>query len=94
MSRYAEKRSFDYCKETCPEVGKVVNAFVDEEFDKFIERIKDVTSHKMREALTEACHDLINAEAEIEDLKRQIAQKDDVIDDLQRSIRELERAAA
>lgn len=94
MSRYADKRSFDYCKETCPEVSRVVGDFLDGEFDKFIEKVKEVSSYKMREALTSACSDLIAAESEIEDLKRQLAQKDNEIHDLRRQVRDLEREAA
>lgn len=94
MSRYAEKRSYDYCPETCPQVGRVLGDFVDGELDRFIERIKDVTSHKMREALTEFCSDLIAAEEEIADLKRQIASKDDEINDLNNYIRDLDKENA
>lgn len=94
MSRYAEKRSFDYCPETCPQVGKIVGEFYDGEFDRFLERIKDATSHKMRAALTEVCSDLIAAEEEVADLKKQIEQKDNELADLDRYIAELEREAA
>lgn len=94
MSRYAEKRSYDYCPETCPQVGKVVSEFYDGEFDRFIERIKDATSHKMRGVLIEVCSDLIAAEEEVEDLKKQVSAKDDELADLRRYIAELEREAA
>ncbi|MNM06959.1 hypothetical protein D3C81_169900 [compost metagenome] len=83
MSRYAEKRSFSYCKETCPDVDSV--------FSDFLEEVKRVGTNKLRDALTEASSDLIDAEAEVEDLKRQLSAKDDEISDLLQQIRELEK---
>lgn len=86
MSRHADKRSFGYCAETCPDVERV--------FSDFLEEVKRVGTHKLRDALTEASSDLIDAEAEIEDLKRQLSAKDDEISNLRQQIRELEEESA
>lgn len=94
MSRHAEKRGFDYCDETCPAVSKATSEFVDNEFDKFIERVKKVGSYKLRNALTQACEDLISAEKEVEELKAELASRDDVIADLREYVKELQREAA
>ena len=52
MSRHnaATRRSLDYCPETCPAV------------DAAMERAKEVGTYRLREALTQACQDLIDAE--------------------------------
>jgi len=89
MSRDAEKRGFGYCDETCPAVGKTTSDFLDGEFDKFIERVKEVSAYKLREGLNEACADLISAESEIKELKAEIERQRDVIEDLKQYVAEL-----
>lgn len=94
MSRDADKRSFAYCGETCPAVGKTTSAFLDDEFDKFVERVKSVSAYKLREALTEACSDLIAAEEQVAELKAELERRDDVIADLQQYVKDLQQEAA
>lgn len=77
MSRKATKRGFEYCGETCPD------------FDKLVQQIKDITTHKLRDALESACQDLIEAEEEIERLKEEIRDKDAEIESLNDHIIEL-----
>lgn len=67
----ATRRSLDYCPETCPAV------------DAALENIKEVGTYKLREALTQACQDLIDAEDRIADLEAEVARLNDVITDLQ-----------
>lgn len=73
MSRHrdAQRRSLDYCPETCPAV------------DAALEKIKEVGTYKMREALNQACQDLIDAERRIEELEAERADLLDKIDALQ-----------
>lgn len=72
MSRHrdAQRLSLDYCPETCPAV------------DAALERVKEVGTYKMREALNQACQDLIDAEARIAELEAERADLLDKIDDL------------
>lgn len=67
----ATRRSLDYCPETCPAV------------DAAMERAKEVGTYRLREALTQACQDLIDAEDRIADLEAEVARLNDVITDLQ-----------
>lgn len=67
----ATRRSLDYCPETCPAV------------DAAMEKAKEVGTYKLREALTQACHDLIDAEDRIADLEAEVARLNDIIADLQ-----------
>lgn len=73
MSRHndATRRSLDYCPETCPAV------------DAAMEKAKEVGTYKLREALTQACRDLIDAEYHIADLEAEVARLNDIIADLQ-----------
>lgn len=69
MSRHrdAQRRSLDYCPETCPAV------------DDALEKIKEAGTYKMREALNRACQDLIDAEDRIADLE---AERADLLDQI------------
>jgi len=89
MATSPEKLSFGYCDETCPAVNRVVNDFVSGELERFIERVKEVSSYKLREALVSACEDLQQAETNIEELNAEIDKKDEVIAALESEIREL-----
>ena len=89
MSRQHEKRSYEYCPETCPAVSEVAS-----EFESLVERIKEVSSYKLREALVAACRDLSEAESEVEDLKQQVAQCNYEIADLRSQLREMEAEAS
>lgn len=73
MSRHnaATRRSLDYCPETCPAV------------DAAMERAKEVGTYRLREALTQACQDLIDAEDRIANLEAEVARLNDIIADLQ-----------
>lgn len=73
MSRHnaAIRRSLDYCPETCPAV------------DAAMERAKEVGTYRMREALTQACSDLIDAEDRIANLEAEVERLNDIIADLQ-----------
>lgn len=93
MATSPEKLSFGYCDETCPAVNRVVNDFVSGELERFIERVKEVSSYKLREALVSACEDLQQAEREIQELKAEIDSKDDVIAALRDEILELRAIA-
>ena len=73
MSRHndATRRSLDYCAETCPAV------------DAAMEKAKEVGTYRLREALTQACRDLIDAEERIAELEAERADLLDQIADLQ-----------
>lgn len=94
MATSADKRSFAYCDETCPDVSRECSKFVDAEFDQFIERVKSVSAYRLRSALTEACQDLIAAESEVEDLKRQVDSLTSQLADAKWEIKELEKETA
>lgn len=89
MATSPEKLAFGYCDETCPAVNRVVSDFVSDGLERFIERVKEVSSYKLREALVSACEDLQQAETNIEELNAEIDKKDEVIAALESEIREL-----
>lgn len=91
MSRDADKRSFSYCRETCPDVSRECNEFVNAEFDQFIERVKAASAYKLRSALAEACQDLIEAESRIEELEKEVSLLNDQLADARQEIKELEK---
>lgn len=78
MSREATKRSFQYCAETCPD------------FDRLVDKIKDATTNKLREALANACQDLIDAEEEADRLRDEIRERDELIENLKDEIGDLQ----
>ncbi len=67
----AKRRSLDYCNETCPAV------------DAALEKVKEVGTYRLREALDSACADLIAAEERIEELEAELADAKDRIADLE-----------
>ncbi|MHC9085381.1 hypothetical protein ACYX7E_10120 [Luteimonas sp. RIT-PG2_3] len=94
MASAAEKLSFQYQAETCPEVANVVSEFVCNELDDFIDRLKRASAYKLRGALESACGDLLESREEIDRLKDEVETLKDTIDDLRSQIRELEREVA
>ena len=81
MSRAAQKESFYMVKETCPEVDKANDAF--------LEVVKKCTS-SLRDALTEKCEECIDLSDKISDLEKQVENQADEISDLLTQIKDLE----
>jgi len=105
MSRDAERRGFYFCGETCPAVAQVFSEWfndhresippmLDAPLDELIERVKEVGTYKLRDALTEACGELLQAEDRVEDLEREVARLRDQVEDLESELREAREAAA
>lgn len=102
MSRHAQRDSFSRCPETCPAVDKAayewmqsvgheIPAWLEESLQEMVDDTKTVGTNKLRNALTEACSDLIEAQDEAEELKRQVRDHESTIDELRSQIRSLER---
>ena len=101
MSRHAQRESFSRCPETCPAVDKAayewiqnvgheVPAWLEESLQEMVDGTKTVGTNKLRDALTETCSDLIEAQDEAEELKRQVRDHEATIEELRSQIRSLE----
>ncbi|HDS1221721.1 TPA: hypothetical protein QEF96_000384 [Stenotrophomonas maltophilia] len=97
------RRSFGYCGETCPAVdeafviaeGRISKLVPDcllsdlsAELAKVREAVKNVGTEKMRDALGDACADLIAAEQKAEEAEGRIAELERELEELRREIRE------
>lgn len=89
MGRDADRRSFSYIGETCPSVRRIEEDFTDE-LSAFVERVKEASSYKLREALTQACSDLIDTEEEVNRLRDERDRLQDEVSALRSRIAELE----
>jgi len=105
MSRDAERRGFDFCGETCPAVAQVFSEWFNDHresippmlhapLDELIERVKEVGTYKLRDALTEACGELLQAEGRVEDLEREVERLRGQVEELESELREAHEAAA
>ena len=102
MSRHAQRESFSRCPETCPAVDRVANewlasinedvpAWLEDSVRQMVDDTKEVGTSKLRDALTEACAELLEAQGECEDLRREIRDNEATIEDLRSQVRSLER---
>lgn len=105
MSRDAERKGFDFCGETCPAVGQAFSEWFNDHresippilhapLDELIERVKEVGTYKLRDALTEACGELLQAEGRVEDLEREVERLRGQVEELESELREAHEAAA
>jgi len=85
MSRAAQKDSFYMVKETCPEIDKAN--------DEFIEIVKKCTV-SLRDALTEKCEECLDLSDKISDLEKQVEKQSDEISELIEQIKQLEAQLA
>lgn len=85
MSRAAQKDSFYMVKETCPEIDRANDAF--------IEVVKKCTV-ALRDALTEKCDEALDLSDKISDLEKQVEKQADEISELLTQIKELEEQLA
>lgn len=102
MSRHAQRESYSRCPETCPAVDKVafewmqnvdheIPAWLEDSLQNMVDSTKLVGTNKLRDALTEACSDLLECHEEIESLKRQLQDHEATVDELRSQVRSLER---
>lgn len=97
------RRSFGYCGETCPAVdeafviaeGRIsklvpdcLHSDLSAELTQTRDAVKGFGTEKMRDALTDACADLIEAEQRAEEAERRVAELEQELDELRREIRE------
>ena len=85
MSRAAQKDSFYAVKETCPEIDRAN--------DEFIEVVKKCTV-ALRDALTEKCEETLDLTDRIADLEKKVDKQTDEIAELLEQIKELEAQLA
>ena len=85
MSRAAQKDSFYAVKETCPEIDRANDAF--------IEVVKKCTV-ALRDALTEKCEETLDLTNQIADLEKKVDMQTDEIAELLGQIKELEAQLA
>lgn len=102
----SDRRARDYCEETCPAVDSVLQDFiatyedllppkvVDLLRDELVESFKKVATLRLRDALVLACDDLIDAERDCDDLRKEIDQHERTIADLRDEVRSMERELA
>lgn len=105
MNRYALRESFSRCPETCPAVDKAayewmqsvghdIPLWLENSLQEMVDSTKAVGTNRLRDALTEACSDLIECHEEIESLKRQVQDHEAMVADLASQVRNLERELA
>lgn len=85
MRLAAQKDSFYAVKETCPEIDRANDAF--------IEVVKKCTV-ALRDALTEKCEEALDLTDQIADLEKQVDKQTDEIAELLEQIKELEAQLA
>jgi len=103
--RQLMREVFGYCAETCPEVEAAFHeAITDIEplldalqagqvikvLDRLLERVKDVGTLKLRDALTSAVSDKSRLEDELEDSKAEVSRLESRVDSLENEIASLE----
>lgn len=85
MSRAAQKDSFYAVKETCPEIDRANDAFINV--------VKKCTV-ALRDALTEKCEETLELTDQIADLEKKVDKQTDEIAELLEQIKELEAQLA
>lgn len=81
-NNYANKMSFDYMKESCPDVDAAISVLDTS--------IKEVTS-KFRDALTEACARILELEQDNTSLEEQVSDLENEKEDLEREVGDLRK---
>lgn len=103
MSRNAQRRSLDFCIETCPAVETALDNFIIDNEEYLPPRIVEALRHdlieafkregtiKLRSGLVEACEELASAESKAQELQDRIDTHEVTIEDMRSQIRDLER---
>jgi predicted nuclease with TOPRIM domain len=109
MNRELEREVFGYCAETCPQVeGAFADVWDDLKpliaptlqdeaermFDGLLDKVKEVGTEKLREALRRAVDDKRDVERERDDLQKQVNDLKQQVDDLQHDVGTLEHELA
>ena len=104
--RQLMREVFGYCGETCPQVEAAFQeAFMEIEpllepaqagqvskiLDRLLERVKDVGTLRLRDALTSADTDKSQLENELEDAKDEVRRLESLNDSLENEVASLER---
>lgn len=96
----AERESFRYCDETCPDVDnaaddaiKTLKDDITDVIRGMVDEIKDNGTRKLRRALVEVIEEKQRLEEEVEELQRSVEYRDDEIAELKLELNELRAEA-